>query len=143
MLIRGVDKFFSLLPFIFICYHCFKMIYSLEHFYILVKLTINYFLSFILKHVFKQKRREKNYDFKKWTIPQKLRYMECHYSLPSSHTMFFIKYYFIKPTMYTLLIGILGSATRIFFQHHTSREVLATFLFVIGLEMILMYIFDI
>lgn len=131
---RHVDKFFSALPFFFIAYHIFSISRSFDHLTILIKITVNYFLSYILKRIYKKTRRQKDYVNKEWTIPEKLKVIKSHYSFPSSHGMFFAKYLFLFPSVGMFILAFFGMGSRIYYQHHTTKEVVAAVGFVMIVE---------
>lgn len=118
-----IDKFFSALPFAFIIYHALNFFNDNIHINILFQIVINYCLSYILKYIFKSSRRFKTYEFKEWNVINRLKFMKSHYSFPSSHAMFFTKYYLLCPNIFILFLCICGIISRLVYQHHTFIEI--------------------
>ena len=120
---RHIDRFFSALPFAFIIYHALNFFNDSTHMNILFQIIINYCLSCVLKHIFKSSRRFKTYEFKEWSIINRLKFMKSHYSFPSSHAMFFTKYYLLYPNIAILFLCTCGIISRLIYQHHTLPEI--------------------
>lgn len=134
---KYVDKFFSALPFAFILYHTISMSYSFNHFIILLKLTINYVLSMLLKRLFSHKRQTKKYKFEEWSIPDKLKFLQTHYSFPSNHAMFFAKYMILCPNVTVSIFCVIGIFSRLYYQHHNVNEVACAAFFVLMVEFLM------
>lgn len=133
---KYIDKFFSALPFAFILYHVIASTYSFNHIKVLAKISANYLLSMILKRLFVRQRRTKNFKFEEWSIPDKLTFLKTHYSFPSSHAMFYVKYLTLFPYKTVMFLCCVGTISRVYFQHHRIDEVLVAIGFVVIFEII-------
>ncbi|ORD98884.1 hypothetical protein A0H76_1782 [Hepatospora eriocheir] len=141
-MLRIFDKIFSVLPFIILFFHLIKTFYNRDILYILPHIIYTYTVSFLFKVLFKKNRRSKTYEFKEWKIPKLFKQLKVHYGFPSSHTMFFLKYYLLNPNLINFVILTLGCFSRVYYQHHTKREIVYTILFVLILDWIILNVID-
>jgi len=123
-----LDKFFSALPLFLISFYFLKAFTDLNSYKIVKFLLFGAVFSSLLKLLIRKKRRQKSFVFIPWQASDKLRKLNISYGFPSSHTVFYASYFFIKPSCVTVILLLLGTFFRIFYQHHTRYEVLCSIL---------------
>jgi membrane-associated phospholipid phosphatase len=139
-----LDKLVSMCPCCLFLLHLVRAVSSKVHRSIATRIVLVYCYSEALKRIFRRTRRQKSYEFRSWDfgpLSSAIGSIKGNYSFPSAHSLFFCMYFIIMPSLFTLVLLLLGSFSRVYYQHHTVSEVISgvalAFLFEICLRLFL------
>lgn len=122
-----LDKLFSALPAVLFLRHLAGALGNKGHFIAAAKIGICFVLSTALKTAFQTERRKRSFEFSAWSVGLLGRIahgLKTNHAFPSSHAVFFGMYFLMHPTMLTLATMLLGALYRVYYEHHTTEEVL-------------------
>ncbi|EPR79622.1 hypothetical protein SLOPH_709 [Spraguea lophii 42_110] len=112
------DIFFTLLPpFIFI-YHLYFMLFSSEDLILVYKMIISFLFALFIKQYSRSERHSDKYYI-----------YRSKYSFPSTHSIFYTLYILNSKNIFIYILCSLGIYSRLFFKHHTNKDVLCGIVF--------------
>jgi membrane-associated phospholipid phosphatase len=120
------DRLVSMLPWCLFLLHLTKAADSGIHQSISARMAFSAATSELLKRIFRRKRRERSFAFRPWNFGSfsgLAGAAKGNYSFPSTHAVFFSTYFIAMPCTFTLVLLLLGSFYRVYYEHHVVSEV--------------------